>query len=702
MSTGEFSVLDLSTIIPSLTNRKNFDKKKLDELAASIQSSGVHQPILVRPLPGSRVAETTDSGVRPSHEIVCGERRYRASLQACLTTIPAMIRSLTDSEALEIQLIENLQRDDLTALEEAEGYDRLMLEAKINADAVADKIGKSRSYVYGRLKLLNLCSEARVSLRDGSIDASCALLVARIPDHKLQIKAMGEITEGQSYDTESGYQKEPLSYRQAAAIIQRNYMLKLDTAKFRIEDNTLLPGAGSCKTCPKRTGADPDLLAEVKSADVCIDPPCFKAKSDAHSARVIAQAQEKGQTVIAADEAQELLTSNSYTDKLKGYKRLDVVDDSPTDAPLRKIIGKQMQAEGIKAVMIEHPRKPGELIAALPNDVVGKLLKTVEGQAQAAKAVSKEAVVFAEEKKAKADDKAHARYEQAWRDQLLATTWQTMQAGDTNGFSTDVYRYLANSEAAGYSTENAEAVAKLLGLGKVGAGTAIRDYVKDTDRPDLFLLLLLMQRESGATQSSYSGGEWLANHGMMLVVNAIFGDKTKKLIKDIQAECRTQHLPTPNPKPSTSATQHSEENSAPPPAARQTQRGSPPHGKSSKPRAAPAQAPKMSAEEATQGIAAAMQGLPGAASAPEGAVAQPIWPNPAPAEASAPAANEVDNLFDRAVKLITERQQATRRLLKSELSIGTATAEDLMQELQAAGKVSSCDARGKRTVLVTA
>jgi ParB/RepB/Spo0J family partition protein len=213
--TTEFANLALASITPSLTNpRKTFNPDKLTELANSIKATGMHQPILVRPLTGSRVADT-DRAVQ--FELVCGERRLRASQQAGLDTVPAMVRVLTDDQVLEIQLVENLQRDDLTAIEEAEGYDALMQHASITADQVGEKIGKSRSYVYGRLKLLDLCTEARVSLRDRTIDASRALLVARIPDHKLQIKAMKEIvTRGQWV---AGHQ-EPMSYRAAAEHVQ--------------------------------------------------------------------------------------------------------------------------------------------------------------------------------------------------------------------------------------------------------------------------------------------------------------------------------------------------------------------------------------------------------------------------------------------------------------------------------------------------
>jgi ParB-like chromosome segregation protein Spo0J len=129
-------------IVASLTNpRKVFKAEPLQELADSIKASGVHQPILVRPLPASRLEETTRA-LRSSvmawpfattrkrepieYELVAGERRWRACQLAGVAEIPAMIRELTDEQALEIQVIENLQREDVTPMEEAEGYEALM------------------------------------------------------------------------------------------------------------------------------------------------------------------------------------------------------------------------------------------------------------------------------------------------------------------------------------------------------------------------------------------------------------------------------------------------------------------------------------------------------------------------------------------------------------------------------------------------
>jgi ParB/RepB/Spo0J family partition protein len=676
--TTEFANIELSLIVSSLTNpRKNFNPTKLAELAEDIKRRGIDTPITVRPLPGSRVADT-DRTVQ--FELVCGERRLRASQLAGVATIPTMVRALTDDQALEIQLCENLKRDDLTELEEAEGYETLMQHANINADQVGERIGKSRSYVYGRIKLLDLCSEARVSLRDGTIDASRALVVARIPDHKLQIKAMKEIVAGVGYYGHGA--KDPMSYRQALDHIQQNYMLKLGAAKFKITCVDLVPAAGSCMTCTKRTGHDPDLFSEVKDADVCIDPPCFHKKEEAHALQVVKAAQDNGQNVIAGKEAAELATGPSYASKFKGYRRLDSAEDSPTSQPLRKIIGTQMAADGIKPTMIESIK--GELVACLPNDVALRLLKTVEGHAQAAKTVAKEVREFANEKKAKADAKAKAAYEQDWRDQLVARTWGLMQHSDdiVMAFNAEVHRYVALKTATNLSTDQSAKVGKLLGLDKVGTHSALLDHIKTSAEPDAIHMLMIMVRDSSANDFSYS--DRIANEGMHLVAGIVLGDSLKSTTKDIQAESLAKYFPKVKEEKAKLATAPAARPEVGAGGTTNEVRGKGPVSKKSPPRAA-----KLSAEDATLGIAAAMQGLVGAASAPVGAVALPAEP-----------VGVIDEgQYTTAVNIVVVQQQASISHIQRMLNIGYNAAAGLLERMETEGIVSPMQPDGKRKVL---
>jgi ParB family chromosome partitioning protein len=153
--------------------REAMDEAALAELAASMREHGVLQPILVRPVPGR-----TDR-----FQIIGGERRWRAAQAAGLHEVPALLRDLSDREAMAAGLVENLQRQDLNPLEEAEGYGRLVEQFGLTQDALAKAVGKSRPHVANTLRLLNLPDRVRDLLREGALTAghARALLTARDP-----------------------------------------------------------------------------------------------------------------------------------------------------------------------------------------------------------------------------------------------------------------------------------------------------------------------------------------------------------------------------------------------------------------------------------------------------------------------------------------------------------------------------------------
>lgn len=291
---AEYRRILLSQMRRSPDNRKRFDEPALTELGASIKAMGVVQPILVRPV--------TPTAEQPEiYEIVAGERRYRGSIIAGLLDIPAMVRVLTDLEAAKIRILENLQREDPHPMEEAEGYQLLMLQHGYNADQLADEIKKSRAYVYGRLKLCALCTEVRDEFINDKISASTALLIARIPVPKLQAAALYEILRPHGPMT-----SEPMSVRAAAEHIQRRYTLNLTTAIFKTTDAKLLAKAGACGTCPKRTGNQPEIFHGI-SADVCTDPECFGEKKAAHYSEMVALANKKGVPVLEGAECMAVI-----------------------------------------------------------------------------------------------------------------------------------------------------------------------------------------------------------------------------------------------------------------------------------------------------------------------------------------------------------------------------------------------------------
>lgn len=152
--------------------RKRFAEADLSDLAASIKEKGVLQPILVRPIAGKVDA----------YEIVAGERRWRAAQIAKLHDVPVIIRDLNDRDALEIAIIENVQRADLNAIEEAAAYHELMERFRYTQDQVATQVGKSRSHVANTLRLLNLPGSVREMVQDGRLSAGHARTLIGAPD----------------------------------------------------------------------------------------------------------------------------------------------------------------------------------------------------------------------------------------------------------------------------------------------------------------------------------------------------------------------------------------------------------------------------------------------------------------------------------------------------------------------------------------
>jgi ParB family chromosome partitioning protein len=152
--------------------RKRFDDAAIDGLVESVREKGILQPILVRPHP-------TETNV---YEIVAGERRWRAAQRAKLHEIPVLVRDLSDRDTLEIALVENIHREDLTPLEEAEGYQRLIDEFSHTQDALANAIGKSRSHIANMLRLLSLPEEVKSMVDDGLLTAGHARALLGTPN----------------------------------------------------------------------------------------------------------------------------------------------------------------------------------------------------------------------------------------------------------------------------------------------------------------------------------------------------------------------------------------------------------------------------------------------------------------------------------------------------------------------------------------
>ena len=272
-NTSEYRDVPVAALIESPSNpRKRFDETSLGELAASFKSQGVLAPLLVRELDQSKF------------EVIAGARRLRAAKLAELENVPVRVVKLNDAETIEAQCVENLQREDIHPLEEALGFKSLLeLGEPYNIAHIAARAGKSEAYIYGRLKLADLIPPVAEAFLKDKITIGHALLIAKLQPSQQQEAFAAAF---RSMWTSEGNTQVLIPVRELAAWIESNILLQLASVPFDKQDETLVPSAGSCVHCPKRTGFNKLLFADVRK-DSCTDPECFRAKVDAHIAKTM-------------------------------------------------------------------------------------------------------------------------------------------------------------------------------------------------------------------------------------------------------------------------------------------------------------------------------------------------------------------------------------------------------------------------------
>jgi ParB family chromosome partitioning protein len=313
-NSSEFQYIAIDTIHESATNpRRTFDECKLGELAESIRTNGLIQPITVRP---------NSNGF----EIVAGARRFRAAQLAELFSLPARIVDISDSETILWQLVENSQRVDVHPYEEAQGFQRLLDMPGYDVATLVEKSGKSPAHVYARLSLLQLIPAIAEAFSAERITASHANLLARLPQDA-QANAYEQCWRKDWQD------KEPhlLPAKHLSAWIQTNLYLSLADAPFSKEDPTLNPIAGACVTCPRRSGFNTVLFADVASqGDQCLDAPCFHAKVNAFLDREIAARPE----LVQIEDAWRKPAEKRPEAVQRGhYREIDATTDNPDADP---------------------------------------------------------------------------------------------------------------------------------------------------------------------------------------------------------------------------------------------------------------------------------------------------------------------------------------------------------------------------------
>lgn len=302
MENIQITHLPLTDIEVSRTNpRKTFDETELQELAQSIFEKGVLQPILVR------------ASKKPGkYEIIAGERRYRASLQVKTlnkdrNTIPAIIREMNDEEALEVQIIENLQRKDVHPMEEAVGFLHLITIKKMDVKEIAARVGKNASYVAQRLKFNDLIEDIQKVFYSGRIKVKDALQLAAMSKDTQEAIYEDDIKEDGSKEIEFDEWR------------MRKYRHQLNNAPFDLDDAQIDPKVGACSNCQYNSGYGNLLFPEEAQNPICRNGRCFESKCELNFKIQLAAAIEDPACVLVSGWYDIEHTKEGKELKKKGY-----------------------------------------------------------------------------------------------------------------------------------------------------------------------------------------------------------------------------------------------------------------------------------------------------------------------------------------------------------------------------------------------
>ena len=295
--------IEVALIDPSPANRRKFHEgdPKLKELADSIEAQGLLQAVVIRQSPAADV----NPNCRVRFELVAGERRYRAFKLKGWKTIPAVVRTLSDKEAHDITTTENLQREDLSPIEEAESI-QVLLDDGRDAKEIADRIGKPISWVLRRARIADLSPKWLKAIADqehplSKWSATHLELIARY-DHEKQDKLF-EDCYGRNYESDNAL----LTVRELEKRLNAD-MLNLSGAPWKPGDETLLPAEGACTQCQKRTGCQPDLFEPIEETkgikgDRCLNKECWGKKLIAYHEINIKKAREQNSNLVLIDKA---------------------------------------------------------------------------------------------------------------------------------------------------------------------------------------------------------------------------------------------------------------------------------------------------------------------------------------------------------------------------------------------------------------
>jgi ParB family chromosome partitioning protein len=284
---GNFRTIDLRTIRESSTNpRRTFNEAKLRELASSVKIYGIQIPMKVRPLGGRADDLNTDGCL---YELIAGARRFRAARMAGLVSAPCEV--LTDvediSRQIELQLVENADREDVHPMEEAQAYEALLMGGKRTIPELAEKTGRDVAHIYKRIALCAAIPEVRESFLLRQITEEHAVVIARLPKGA-QMDAWRSAFETRymGHGSQPDFERlRPMGHWRRSLDEHVHRIVK--RAHFPVKDAALLPAAGACDGCAKRSATTPALFSDLEE-DTCTDRDCWNQKVEAHVVRLVA------------------------------------------------------------------------------------------------------------------------------------------------------------------------------------------------------------------------------------------------------------------------------------------------------------------------------------------------------------------------------------------------------------------------------
>ena len=282
-----FKEIPIKNIVTSKYNyRHACDAAALEELTASVKDKGILEPILVRPLSGK---------AKGKFEVVAGHRRHKAAIAAKLKTMPCMVSEFTDEEALEIQIVENTQREDPNPMDEAHGFKRLMDMGKHTPETLGVKIGRSVTYVLSRVRLATLDPKVQEAVASGDIGIGHAVIFTRLKNAADQKKFLEDLLEGE------------WSVRQAMGELS-DYTTSLAQAEF---------DTAGCAACPCRSRNQTELFPELgDDKDSCTDKSCYDEMTLAALTANIKKAAKAGfKTYTKEHDVIELIGAGGWSPK---------------------------------------------------------------------------------------------------------------------------------------------------------------------------------------------------------------------------------------------------------------------------------------------------------------------------------------------------------------------------------------------------